>query len=79
MWKRFLTWLDDLPMALLLAVAILAAVVPVIPEPHLWEKLKLLATGELVRPIDILDLLLHGGPLLLVLFKLFRNGQGRSA
>lgn len=78
MWKGFLRWLDDLPVALLLAVAILAAVAPVIPEPHLWEKLKMLAAGELTRPIDILDLLLHGGPLLLVLLRLFRMGQDRN-
>ena len=73
MWKVIMRWLDDLPMTLLLAVAILAAVAPVIPEPHLVEKLKMLAAGELVRPIDILDLLLHGTPLLLVVVKLLRG------
>jgi hypothetical protein len=62
-------WLDNLPMALLLAVAILAAVAPVVPEPHLWEKLKMLSAGELTRPIDIFDLLLHGSPLVLVVLK----------
>ena len=79
MWNRFLKWLDELPLTLLLAVAILAAVVPVIPEPHLWEKLKMLAAGELVRLIDILDLLMHGSPLLLVLLKLFRGRRDQDA
>ena len=67
--NAFMKWLDNLPMALLLAVAILAAVAPVVPEPHLWEKLKMLSAGELTRPIDILDLLMHGTPLVLVVLK----------
>jgi len=67
--SAFMKWLDNLPMALLLAVAILAAVAPIVPEPHLWEKLKMLSAGELTRPLDIFDLLLHGTPLLLVVLK----------
>jgi len=63
-------WLDSIPMALLLPLAIVLALAPFTPEPHLWEKLKLLAAGELSRPIDIFDLLLHGTPLLLVILKL---------
>ena len=70
--KSFMTWLANLPMSLLLVVAILAAVAPVVPEPHLWEKLKLLAAGNLVRPIDVFDLLMHGLPLLLLVIKLVR-------
>ena len=65
----FMKWLDNLPMALLLAVAILAAVAPVVPEPHRWEKLKMLFAGELRQLRDIFDLLLHGTPLLLVVLK----------
>lgn len=42
------------------------------PEPHLWEKLKMLVAGTLVKPIDIFDLLLHGAPLVLVGLKLLR-------
>ena len=66
-------WLDNLPMTLLLPLAVLLALAPFSPEPHLWEKLKLLAAGELRRPIDIFDLCLHGGPLLLVVLKLIRG------
>ncbi len=71
-------WLDSVPMALLLPAAILLALAPFSPEPHLWEKLKLLFAGELVRPVDIFDLCLHGAPLLLVLLKLFA-GRRRPA
>ena len=51
-------------------MAILLALLPFQPEPHLWEKLKMLFAGTLVRPIDILDLLLHGTPLVILLLKL---------
>ena len=59
-------WLDNVPLALLLPVAVLLALAPFTPEPHLWEKLKMLFGGTLVRPIDIFDLLLHGAPLVLL-------------
>jgi hypothetical protein len=38
----------------------------------LWQKLKMLFAGELVRPLDIFDLLLHGTPLVLLLIRLVR-------
>ena len=49
-------WLDKIPYSLLVPMAILLALLPFQPEPHLWEKLKMLFAGTLVRPIDILDL-----------------------
>lgn len=67
-----LTWLDRLPLGLLVIIALTLGLAPFAPEPHVWEKLKMLAAGELVRPIDIFDLLLHGVPWLLLLAKLAR-------
>jgi hypothetical protein len=63
-------WLDRIPYALLLPLAVVMALLPFAPEPHLWEKLKMLAAGTLVKPIDIFDLFLHGTPLLLLVLKL---------
>jgi hypothetical protein len=37
----------------------------------LLEKLKMLIAGELVRPIDIFDLTLHGTPWVLLVSKLY--------
>jgi hypothetical protein len=68
-------WLDNIPMTLLLPIAVVLALAPFTPEPHLWEKLKMLAAGELVRPIDIFDLFLHGTPLVLVVLKLLRGNR----
>ena len=65
-------WLDHLPLGLLLVIALTLGLAPFLPEPHVWEKLKMLAAGELVRPVDIFDLLLHGTPWLLLRAKLAR-------
>jgi hypothetical protein len=67
-----LAWLDRLPLGLLLIIALTLGLAPFVPEPHVWEKLKMLTAGSLVRPIDIFDLLLHGVPWLLLLAKLGR-------
>jgi hypothetical protein len=65
-------WLDRVSLPLLLIVALTLGLAPFVPEPHVWEKLKLLAAGQLVRPIDIFDLLLHGAPWVLLVLKLGR-------
>jgi hypothetical protein len=66
-------WLDRIPLQMIAFPAILLGLAPFVPEPHLWEKLKMLAAGELHRPIDIFDLLMHGLPVLLLLLKLARG------
>ncbi len=65
-------WLDRISWSLLLPIAALLALAPFMPEPHLWEKLKMLGAGALSRPIDIFDLFLHGSGLILIVFKLVR-------
>ena len=69
---RFFHWLDQVPLGMIAIIALLLALAPFSPEPHLWEKLKMLVAGTLTRPIDIFDLFLHGGPLLLLGIKLWR-------
>lgn len=68
-------WLEKVPLMPLLLVATMLALAPFTPEPHLWEKLKMLAAGSLSKPIDIFDLLLHGGPLCLLAVKLIARRQ----
>lgn len=63
-------WLDSIPYVLIAPLAILLALAPFSPEPHLWEKLNMLFAGTLTRPIDIFDLFLHGTPLLLLVLKI---------
>jgi hypothetical protein len=66
-------WLDRLPWLPLAAGALWLGLAPFVPEPHLWEKLKMLASGTLTRPIDIFDLLMHASLPLLLLLKLARH------
>ena len=66
-------WLDRIPYSILLPLAIFLALAPFAPEPHLWQKLKMLADGTLVKPIDIFDLFLHSSPLVVLLLKLTRS------
>lgn len=66
-------WLDNIPFVVLLLLAVFLGLAPLTPEPHLWEKLKMLAAGDLVRPIDIFDLFMHGTPVVLLLLKSLRE------
>jgi hypothetical protein len=66
-------WLDRLPLGALLLIALLLGLAPFFPEPHLWQKLKMLVTGELVQPLDIFDLFMHGTPMVLLALKLLRR------
>ena len=70
-----MNWLDRLSPGLLVLVCATLGLAPFLPEPHIWEKLKMLAAGELSRPIDIFDLFLHGTPWLLLIAKLARMAQ----
>jgi hypothetical protein len=72
-----MTWLDRIPLWLIVVVAAWLAVAPIVPEPHLVEKLRLLAQGALRRPLDVFDLLFHAAPLLVLLLKLVRIRRTR--
>ena len=61
------SWIDRLPIGILLVASLTLGLAPFAPEPHVWEKLKLLADGSLSRPLDIFDLLMHGAPWVLLL------------
>lgn len=67
-----MTWLDRFPLPWLGLLALWMAAAPITPEPHLWEKLRLLSQGLLTRLLDIFDLALHGTPLVLLLIRLER-------
>jgi hypothetical protein len=70
-------WLDRFPLPLLIVVALWLAVAPIVPEPHLIEKWRMLTQGTLSKPIDIFDLLLHTVPLVLLALRLVRQRRQR--
>lgn len=69
--------LKDIPYTILVPVAILMALAPFVPEPHLVEKVRMLLHGTLRRPIDIFDLVFHLLPIVLLLLKLVTEGTRR--
>lgn len=62
--------LNKIPLSLLVVLCLTLGLAPFTPQPHLLEKLELLAMGELTGPIDIFDLLLHSTPWVLLILKL---------
>ncbi len=64
--------IDRIPLMYLVLITIFLGLAPFFPEPHLWEKLKMLVAGTLVKPIDIFDLLWHSWPIAILLIKLYR-------
>ena len=71
-------WLDRLPLGILIVGALVLGLAPFHPEPHLWEKLRMLGAGTLSRPIDIFDLLMHAALPVLLLLKLIRMATKRG-
>ena len=73
-----MSWLDRFPLPWLVALALWMAVAPIVPEPHLVEKVRMLLQGTLQRPLDIFDLCLHLAPTLLLIWRLFRQFGARQ-
>lgn len=70
--------LDSIPLSIAVIAALTLGLAPFFPEPHIWEKLKMLAAGTLTRPIDIFDLALHAAPWILLIAKLARMALARG-
>ena len=58
-------WLQALPWTGVLLVCATLGLAPFHP-PHVLEKIGMLVRGELVRPIDWFDLVLHAAPWLVL-------------
>ena len=64
--------LDQIPMNLVILACLTLGLAPFLPEPHLWEKLKMLVAGTLVKPVDMFDMAMHAAPFLVLALKLWR-------
>lgn len=65
--------LDRIPYPTLIIVAVLLLLAPFRPEPHVVEKVRMLANGTLQRPIDIFDLVFHLIPTIVLIAKVIRD------
>jgi hypothetical protein len=62
--------LDKLPLPLIIVMCLTLGLAPFAPEPHVWQKLQMLVSGSLSKPVDIFDMLMHGIPWILLVLKL---------
>jgi hypothetical protein len=65
-------WLDNLPWLVVIFGCLTLGLAPFYPEPHIVEKLRMLASGTLTKPLDIFDLAFHAVPWVLALVKAAR-------
>ena len=70
-------FLDRIPLSLAIVGCLTLGLAPFMPEPHIWEKLKMLGAGTLRKPVDIFDLCLHAAPWCLLVAKLIRMGVAK--
>jgi len=68
---------DKMPWGLLVLACLTLGLAPFMPEPHIVEKLRMLARGTLTRPIDWFDLVLHAAPWVLLIIKAALKLTGR--
>ena len=68
--NKFKSILSKIPTFQLALISLMLGLAPFVPEPHLLEKLKMLMAGNLVKSIDIFDLIMHATPVTLLILKL---------
>ena len=73
-----MNWIDRIPTRMLAIMAVLMALAPFFPEPHLLEKARMLLDGTLTRPIDIFDVFWHLVPTILLAVQLVRRKSLRD-
>ncbi len=73
-----MNWIDKIPTRILIVAAVLMALAPFTPEPHLVEKIRMLFAGTLTRPVDIFDLFWHLLPAILLALQLIRRRMARN-
>ena len=73
-----MAYLDQIPLNILILASLTLGLAPFLPEPHIWEKLKMLVAGDLVKPVDIFDLLMHAAPFALLTARLIRMALTRA-
>ncbi len=67
-----LEFIDGTPLSMFIILALALGLAPFVPEPHLFEKTRMLFAGTLIKPIDIFDFFLHFTPVAALVFKLVR-------
>jgi hypothetical protein len=67
--NNILSLVDQLNWGIIILLCATLGLAPFLP-PHIIEKLSMLVKGNLIKPLDWFDLLLHGFPWILVIAKI---------
>ncbi|MCX5870041.1 MAG: RND transporter [Deltaproteobacteria bacterium] len=67
--KSILSIVDQLNWGIVILICATLGLAPFAP-PHIIEKLSMLIRGNLIKPLDWFDLLLHGFPWVLLILKI---------
>ncbi len=70
-------YIDAIPLPTLIIMSLLLGLAPFVPEPHITQKISMLVNSELVKIVDIFDLIMHGSPSVLLVIRLIRQWMGR--
>jgi len=62
--------INSIPLPHFIVLSLFLGLAPFFPEPHLVEKVRMLMNGELLKTLDMFDLLLHGLPWILLIVKM---------
>jgi hypothetical protein len=71
-------YIDRIPFSLLIVITVFMLGAPFVPEPHLVEKMRMLADGTLTRPLDVFDVFWHLLPASLLAAKFVRSKSSQS-
>jgi len=64
---------DLLDYRFLVPLVLILGFAPFFPQPHIVEKIKMLMSGTLKKPIDIFDLFWHSWPFVMLTFRILRD------
>ena len=69
-----LKFIDNFPFSTLIIMTVMLAILPYPMQemPHSLEKLQMLFAGQLTKPLDIFDLVMHTGLILVLVIKSYR-------
>ena len=67
--------LDNLGLVPVVFFGSIFTLMPILPEPHLWQKFMMIKNNLYMAPIDWFDICMHGSAALLVIAKVVRHRQ----
>ena len=66
---NILSFVDKLNWGMIIILCATLGLAPFVP-PHIIEKLSMLIKGDLIKPLDWFDLILHGFPWIILVLKI---------